>query len=89
MNACTIVPWTGLSGPSSIRANKGLGQMDIESAEMGDKQMQTQESVLNLNVMSKWKPDFFIQKKKKKKTLKSQADTSSKLQWHKTKGMHT
>jgi hypothetical protein len=41
--------------------------MDIESAEMGDKQMQTQESVLNLNVMSKWKPDFFIQKKKEEK----------------------
>jgi hypothetical protein len=45
----------------------------------------TKECVLDLNVMSKWTPDFFIQKK----TKKSQANTSAKLQWHKTKGMHT
>jgi hypothetical protein len=39
--------------------------MGIESAGI-DRQTQTQESVLDLNVMSKQTPDFFIQKKNKK-----------------------
>ena len=58
------LPWTGLHQPPSIRGNQGFGQMGIESAGI-DRQMQTLESVLDLNVISlKVSISFIIQKTK-------------------------
>jgi hypothetical protein len=68
------VPQAGPSQPPSIRGDQGLEQTGIELAKMGATDM-TQESVLDLNVLSKQTPNIFIQKK----NMKSQVNTSAKL----------
>ena len=70
-----FMPWTEPSLHLSIRGKQGLEQMGKELARI-DRQTQIRESMLDLNVLSKRTPDFFIQKKNKK----SQANISAELQ---------
>jgi hypothetical protein len=75
-----FMPWTEPSLHLSIRGKQGLEQMGKELARI-DRQTQIRESMLDLNVLSKRTPDFFIQKKNKKTRrthLPSYSDTKRK-----------
>ena len=78
-----VVPRTGLSGPFSICENQSLGQMGIESAEMGVTNRHDPRECVESECNVQTKNRLFLYRRKNKKSqaghiLPSYSDTKQK-----------